>query len=420
MTGSPNTEHKPRPAQGHQRELIDYEAAKRAAAATDAVARERLATRADVQPEVLYFLAEDESPEVRRAIAANQSTPRQADALLANDRDDEVRVILARKIARLAPELKPDQQSLVQKLTLDVLQQLARDQLPRVRQIISEEIRYLDNLPKDLIKRLARDVELMVSAPVLEFSPLLKDEDLLEIIRSRPVQGALTAISRRAGISGDVSDAIVSIEDEQAVAGLLANSSAQIREETLDRIVDAAPTHEIWHKPLVERDDLSHRAVTRIAKFISASLLAIFEKRYDIAPETTREVAQAIDRRLSSDGLNQAGLPEHRAADLHGAGKLDEAAIGEAIGRGDREFLVEALALKSGIDVERVRQVMASRTPKAIVAVCWKAGLAMRTALQVEIRIARIPPAEVINAKDGIDYPFSGPEMRQILRFVVD
>ena len=418
MTRLHNSENKTDAAHARDDRYMDYGEAKRTAGAEDAAARERLATRVDVQPEVLYFLAEDESPAVRRAIARNEATPRQADALLANDRDDEVRVILARKIARLAPELKPDQQSLVQNLTLDVLQQLARDQLPRVRQIISEEARYLNNVPKDMIKRLARDVELVVSAPVLEFSPLLNDDDLLEIIRSRPVQGALAAVARRAGISGDVSDAIVSVEDEQAVAGLLANLSAQILEETLDRIVDAAPTHEIWHKPLVERDDLSHRAVTRIAKFVSASLLAIFEKRHDIAPETTREVAQAIDRRLSADGLNQAGLPEHRAADLHAAGKLDEFAVGEAITRGDREFLIEALALKSSLDVERVRQVMASRTPKAIVAVCWKAGLAMRTAQYIEIRIARIPPAEVINAKDGVDYPFTGTEIRQILRFV--
>lgn len=398
--------------------VMDYDEAKRLAAEKDADERERVARRADVRPEILYFLAGDASASVRRAIAGNDATPRQADALLVDDRDDEVRVILARKIARLAPELNPDQQSLVQKLTLDVLKQLARDQLPRVRQIIAEEVRYLNNLPKDLIKRLARDVELVVCAPVLEFSPLLNDNDLLEIIRSRPVQGALEAISRRSGIGGDVSDAIVSVEDEAAVAGLLANPSAQIREETLNRVVDAAPSHEIWHKPLVERDDLSHRAVTRIAKFISAALLAILEKRYDIAPEATREVAQAIDRRLSADGMNEAGLPEHRAADLHGAGKLDENAVGEALQRGDREFVIEALALKSGIDVERVRQVIGARTPKAVVAICWKAGLSMRTAQQIEIRIVRIPPPEVINAKDGVDYPLTGTEMRHILRFV--
>ncbi len=394
---------------------LDYDAAKRIAAEGDLTAREKIANERGLQPEILYFLAEDESPAVRRAVARNEATPRQADALLAQDRDDEVRIILAQKIARLAPELNSDQQSLVQKLTLDVLQQLARDQLPRVRQIIAEEVRDLKNVPKDLIKRLARDVELMVSAPVLEFSPLLNDDDLLEIIRSRPVQGALAAISRRAGISGDVSHAIVSVDDERAVAELLGNSSAQIREETLDRIVDAAPTHEIWHKPLIERDDLSTHAITRIAKFVSASLLAILESKHDISPEKTREVARAIDRRLSDDGEKEDGKPALRVADLHKAGKLDEAAISDAIVRGDRDFLIEALAIKSDIPVERVRQVMAARTAKRIVAICWKAGIGMRTAQQIEIRIARIPPGQVINAKDGVDYPFSAAEMRQSL-----
>lgn len=400
------------------RQLMDYGEAKRIAGEKDPAVRERLARREDVQPEILYFLAGDESPHVRRAIAENEQAPRHADVLLVNDRDDEVRCLLARKIARLAPELKPDQQSLLKKLTLDVLEQLARDQLPRVRQIIAEEVRYLSNLPSDLIKRLARDAELAVCAPILQFSPLLSDDDLIEIIRSRPVQGALQAIAARNGIGGDVSDAVVAAEDERAVAELLGNRSAQIREETLDRILDAAPTKEIWHKPLVERDDLSHRAVTRIAKFLSASLLAILEAKHNIAPETTAEVAAAIDRRLSADGMAEAGLPEHRAADLHKDGKLGEEVIVEAIKRGDRDFLTEALALKTGFSPERVRSVLESRAPRTIVALCWKAGLGMRTAQQVEIRIARLPPADVINAKDGVDYPFTGTEMRGFLRMV--
>jgi uncharacterized protein (DUF2336 family) len=399
-------------------DAIDYEEAKRVAADSDVAARERLAHRSDIRSEILYYLATDAEAAVRRAIADNRATPRQADALLVNDRDDEVRIVLARKIARLVPELKPDQQSLVQKLTLDVLDQLARDQLPRVRQIIAEEVCHLTNLPRDMIKRLARDVELVVCKPVLEFSPLLSDDDLLEVIRSRPVQGALSAISRRAGIGHAVSEAIVSADDEQAVAVLLANASAQIREETLDRIVDAAPTREIWHKPLVERADLSPGAINRIAKFLSAALLAILETRHKIAPEATREVAAAIEQRLSTDDAETRARPELNAAKLHKAGKLDDAVIGDAIARGEREFLIEALALKSDIPAERVRQVISSRAPKSIVALCWKAGLGMRTAQQVEIRIAHIPPADVINAKDGIDYPFSGTEMRQYLRFI--
>jgi hypothetical protein len=88
----------------------------------------------------------------------------------------------------------------------------------------------------------------------------------------------------------------------------------------------------------------------------------------------------------------------------------------DAITRQEEAFVAEALALKTGFSRDAVRQVLASRAPRTIVALCWKAGLAMRTAQQVEIRIARVPPKEVVNARDGIDYPLTGTEMRQLLR----
>lgn len=399
---------------------MDYEEAKRLATDGDPTVRRRLAGRTDVRPEVLYYLAEDEMPEVRREIAGNQATPRQADVILADDRDDDVRICLARKIARLAPELSPAKQGLLQEVTLQVLEKLARDQLPRVRQIIAEEIKHLDTIPQSLVKALAKDVELIVCAPILEFSPLLMDDDLLEIILSDPVQGALSAISRRVALGERVSDAIVGTTDESAVADLLANPSAQIREETLDQIVEQAPDRTPWHEPLVGRSDLSHRAVHRIAQFVTAALLAVLERRYEIDPSTTREVAESVSRRLSADGLNREGLPEHRAAELYDAGRLDEGNISTAIDRSDRDFIIHALALKTQMAVDIVRQIISSKSAKVITALCWKAGLTMRTAIQVQLKVARVPANQVINARDGVDYPYSGSDMRGTLRFFAD
>src|SRR3546814_10474941 len=53
--------------------------------------RADLAQRLDLRPEVLYFLADDPSTEVRRRIAANARTPRQADLILARYADEAVR-----------------------------------------------------------------------------------------------------------------------------------------------------------------------------------------------------------------------------------------------------------------------------------------------------------------------------------------
>ncbi len=55
-----------------------YQKAKAIASDGSKKARRNLAARKDAPLEILYFLAEDPEPEVRRAIAENASTPAQA------------------------------------------------------------------------------------------------------------------------------------------------------------------------------------------------------------------------------------------------------------------------------------------------------------------------------------------------------
>ena len=121
-----------------------------------------------------------------------------------------------------------------------------------------------------------QDAELTVCAPILEYSPLLNDDGLLEIMALGPVQGALTAISSRENLAPQASDAVSLNGNSEAIAQLLANPSAQIREDTLDRIVDNAPEQPTWQDSLVHRDDLSHRALRHAARFITSSLLFFF------------------------------------------------------------------------------------------------------------------------------------------------
>ena len=201
-------------------------------------AREELASRTDAAPEVLFFRSSEGSIKARRAIARNTTTPAQANRLLAEDTDEEVRSELARKIGRLIPDLPEDASEKMRALTIETLERLAEDQLPRVRRILAEEIKALDCVPKRVIDMLARDVEETVAAPILEYSPLLSDADLVDIISSSQARFTLTAIAARKPLSANVSDAIATALDVPAVAALLANSTAQIREQTLEKIID--------------------------------------------------------------------------------------------------------------------------------------------------------------------------------------
>jgi uncharacterized protein (DUF2336 family) len=398
---------------------MDYDEAKRLAADPEERNRARLARRGDVQPEVLYFLAGDDAPEVRRAIAGNKATPVHADLVLARDADEDVRCVVAQKVARLAPGLSAEQRARVGDIVVEVLRTLAADQLPRVRRILAEELKSATGVPTDVIERLARDDDILVSAPVLEYSPLLSDEFLLEIIASRPVQGTLDAIARRAGLGERLSDAIVAADKEAAVTALLGNRSAQIREETLDEIVDRAERVAAWHKPLVSRPSLSARAIRRLTVYVADALLAVLARRNDLDPETAREVAAKVKKGIERElepGANAAESTVDEARRLAAAGQLDEATILRALDRGRREFVIAAIAALSGIQQTAVDKIFSLASAKAIVAVVWKSGLSAHVAEVIQTRLGRIAPADRLKAKSG-DFPLTRSEMEWQLEF---
>lgn len=392
---------------------ITYEEAKELVRHHDVAVRSELAERNDIKPSLLYYLAEDNAAEVRRVIAANDRTPRQADRLLAEDMDDEVRCDLALKIGRLAPGLSEEERDQLQELTLEIIDMLAHDQLPRVRRIIAEEIKNCTTVPRRVIKALALDIELIVAAPVLEYSPLLSDDDLLEIIDSDPVRGALTSIANRPAVAEPVADAIAATENVEAVAALLANPSAQVREETLDDLIAAAPRQESWHKPLVERPDISIRAIRRIASFVALALLSVLEEKHkDLPREAVAEMREAVAKRIREAGVAGSMDSAIDADAAFKAGTLDDEMVIAALDRGDTDFVTQALALKAGIAVVTSRKVIGSSSGKSVTALCWAGGLGMRTAIQVQLRAAKVPPSEVVNAKDGIDYPYTDEDLQ--------
>jgi len=390
---------------------LDHDQAKALARSSDPEVRRRLAERGDVLPEILYYLAEDDSPAVRRGIAANAAAPRHADRLLAEDVDDEVRCDLAQKIARLIPRISEAENDRLQELTFETLDVLARDRLPQVRHIVAEEIKNCISAPRRVVRRLARDVELIVAAPILEYSPLLSDDDLREIIDNTPIDGAVSAISRRTPVNAPVADAIAAGDDREAIATLLANPSAQIREETLDSLIERAAEIEIWHEPMVGRPDLSVRAVRRISNFVALSLLRVLEERHDLPGEAIAEVRRAVARRIEEAGVDGDIDARREARMAFDDGLLDDEAILAAINRGDRDFVVEALALMATAAPTKVKSVVGDKQPKSITALAWAAGLGMRTAMEIQLRVAKIPATAVLHAKDGLDYPMSEAEL---------
>lgn len=428
-----------------QEEVPSYEEQKRLARDGSIEERCELAARPDIKPEILYYLAGDPDAEVRRAIALNGTTPYQADLLLATDDDDDVRLDLAGKISRATEERTADETSNIYHITMQALEVLASDQIVRVRQLLAESLKDFETAPRSVIERLARDREISVAGPVLENSPVLTDEFLIDILNSDLVQGALSAISRRVALGEHVADAIVNTGDTRAIADLLGNQSAQIREETLDRIIDEASNVTAWHKPLVHRPNLRTQAARRIAEIVATPLLADLKKRADLDDETLDAIAMVVHRRLDEeesdaewvdtatrpaasgpvdpDWARGGSLRPDSEVALHvrklmAEGQLNETMVAEALSSGQKTFVETALCLLADVPNTVVRKAVSLQNAKAIVALAWKAGFSMRLAVRLQMQIASIPPSGVLRPTGADDFPLSDEEMNWQLEFV--
>ncbi len=393
---------------------LRYEDARAVLESHNLNAKRELAGRTDAPPETLYYLAGDENAEVRSLVAGNPSTPIQANENLVNDSNAEVRAELARKIGRIVPDLESNELRAMSNRVIAMLEKLAGDEVVRVRQIVAEEIKSCPNIPKRLAVKLARDAELIVCAPVLEYSPLLSDTDLTEIIATSRVHGALEAIARRRSLDGSLADAIVATLEIPAIAQLLANPSAEIRENTLDRIIADAASIEAWHLPLVTRPALSLRAVRRIAVFVSRSLIDELALRQNIDEETEQYLKARAQERIEEDVQKARSTPGDAVVGIYRAfktGKLGDDIIAKAATLQQKEAVTLALALKTETNEKLVAQIIDAKSGKGITALCWRAGLAMRTALAIQIFVASIPPNERILPRGGIDYPMEESEM---------
>ena len=393
--------------------------------------RLELAARPDVKPEILYFLADEASSKVRTAIAENQRTPHHADIILAKDKDANVRERLADKISRLAPELSPDDKDKVKKMAYDTLETLAKDELTRARQILAEALQDVAGAPAPVIRKLAFDTELVVAGPILENSPVLNDEDLMEIIERGSTTGRLSFISKRKDVTEGVSEAIVATADEYAVALLLANPSARIRETTLDRVVDEAKDVISWHAPLVSRPQISGYAAKRLAGFVAANLIRVLSIRSDLELDVLEEVKKAVTNRIQggeSDLKDAIQLEDTetplevamgKVQKLKDKGDLNEARVRKMVSGGKKEEVIAALAIMNEVPAVAVQKAINAKNIKGVVSICWKAELSAKTAEQIQSVVVEIGDSEIMKAESG-KYAMSDSDMEWQFEFVID
>lgn len=389
----------------------DYEQAKALAQHPDPAVRAGLVRRGTLSPELIYYLADDEAPEVRRAVVVQPGLPVQATPRLARDGDGEVRTLLAVKLARALPGLQGEELLALRDVAHHALELLAADQLVRVRAALSSTLAEIDCAPPQLVARLARDTAREVAEPVLRTCALLSDDELIAILATRPEPWVIQAIARRATVAATVSEAVLAADDHEATAMLLGNEGADIPSAALGSLVDRSSILTDLQPHLAKRPSLPPRLLVSLAEMAEENVLRTLERRHDLDEPTAQAVAAVLKRRLDWAQASYEGSGKPK-----GDGPSEEQ-VWDALSWGDHTFVRKALARLARIPAGTVAHILETQSPRAVTALAWRAGLSMRCARQLQVKGAGIHPRQALNARMGTEYPLSEAEMRWQLDF---
>jgi uncharacterized protein (DUF2336 family) len=269
---------------------------------------------------------------------------------------------------------------------------------------LSTRLAPVGNAPIEVIRRLARNDDIIVAAPVLTQSARLTAEDLIEITKTMS-QAHLLAISGRAQIEESVTDQLLNYGDREVAEKLARNTGAQFSETGFTTLVKRAETDESLAKRIGLRLDiplqLLRELLLRATETVRSWLLAH-------APSEAQGEIQRVIAEISNEVIRESTAPRDftQAQELILAikerGKLNEAALLEFVNARKYEEVVVALAELSSATIQTITAVMRSDRNDGLLIPCKAAGLKWPTVsmiLKTRFAYHRIPDEELARAK---------------------
>lgn len=279
----------------------------------------------------------------------------QADvARLLSDSSPQARAQTTAKIAAQfdAAILSPAERAIAE----DIFRALVKDTEVLVREALATHLKSTPDLPHDVALALARDVD-SVALPVIKFSEVLTDEDLIEILRGQEPTKQV-AIAQRPGVSERVSDAVVDTENEVAVAQLIGNEGAVLSEDALDLVIDRYEDSGPIAESLARRPNLppaiSERVVAKLAERLQDYLVAKHDLSPDIASTLILQARERATVTLIDYGSSDAELTK-LIEQLDRKKGLTPSLLLRALCIGDLNFFERAMAKLTELPLQNVR-----------------------------------------------------------------
>lgn len=252
---------------------------------------------------------------------------------------------------------------------------LLDDPSPLVRGAMAEVFASSQKAPRVVVQALAAD-QFDVAQPLLASSPLLSDDDLIELVASgRPEVQAV--IADRPLLPRPVAAAIAATAGAEACLVLLNNSDACLTLASVDQIVERFGHLAPIRENLLARDDIPMATRQALLSKLSKTLAGFVAARQwlgsDHAETAAREACEKATVALAAETpYEEIGT---LVAHLRQSGQLTAGMILRALLSGNVVLFEEALAELSDVPIDRVTGYIHDKNISAFRALYRKAEL---------------------------------------------
>ena len=275
----------------------------------------------------------------------------------------------------------------------DIFVALTRSAEREIRQVLAQRLAKVDWAPVALVRMLAAD-EIHIARPVIAASPLLLDDDLLQLLSDCSIEHQIQ-VALRPDLGAAVARAIIAGGDPAVMTALATNRSAQIEGSAFADLVDRSRQLAALRAPLTRHPSLDEDLALRLYQWVGEALRQAISDRFTIDParlaQAVQDAAQATTRTTASTWDNAPITEDTDArlvAKLHAAGQLRPAYLIRALREEKLGVFAHGLATLGRFEVAQIRRALQGDTARPLFLACIAVGLdrAAFPALLTEIR----------------------------------
>jgi uncharacterized protein (DUF2336 family) len=318
---------------------------------------------------------------------------------LARSRTQDDRARLMMGIVSLCQTRSPE--AAAEPVLGDIFLNLVRDAETALRQTLAEQLAESDWAPRALLDLLMLD-EIEIARPLIARSPLIRDEDLIRILVEATIEHQIE-VARRPRLSARVADAVIEGGQAAPLTALAGNTTAEISDGGLQRLVEEARRLAALRAPLSRHPRLNRDLAKTLYALVGDALRNELESRFSetgpaLAPAITAAIEETLERPraamtvlLSPSGSGQDDRDEmdRRLVDkLAGSGQLRPGFLIRALREKQLGLFEHALSVLSGHPLTQIRQSVRRNSADALYLACAGIGIdrAVFPTLLIELR----------------------------------